>query len=82
MSEKMVREKIAKTILNLADAMETGSFQEKPLIGIAVSETEHGLDNIREGVRIAESRGFRACAVPFLPSSMMLLISFATVTLP
>lgn len=46
MSEKMVREKIAKTILNLADAMETGSFQEKPLIGIAVSETEHGLDNI------------------------------------
>lgn len=63
MSEKMVREKIAKTILNLADAMETGSFQEKPLIGIAVSETEHGLDNIREGVRIAESRGFRAVII-------------------
>ena len=63
MSEKMVREKIAKTILNLADAMETGSFQEKPLIGIAVSETEHGLDNIREGVRIAESSGFRAVII-------------------
>ena len=58
MSEKMVREKIAKTILNLADAMETGSFQEKPLIGIAVSETEHGLDNIREGVESRRAGAF------------------------
>ncbi len=63
MSEKMVREKIANAFLNLADAIESGSFQEKPLIGIAVSGTEHGLDNIREGVRIAEARGFKAVII-------------------
>ena len=63
MSEKMVREKIANAFLNLADAIESGSFQEKPLIGIAVSGTEHGLDNIREGVRLAEARGFKAVII-------------------
>lgn len=63
MSEKMVREKIANAFLNLADAIESGSFQEKPLIGIAVSGTEHGLDNIQEGVRIAETRGFKAVII-------------------
>ena len=63
MSEKIVREKIAKTFLNLADAIETGSFQSRPLIGVAVSGTEHGLDNICEGIRIAKSRGFDAVLI-------------------
>lgn len=63
MSEKMIKEKIANAFLNLADAIETGNFRENPLIGIAVSGTEHGLDNIQEGVRIAKGRGFNAVII-------------------
>ena len=54
MSEKQIKKMIANTFLDIADALETGSFGKKPVIGVAVAGTEHGMDNIYEGVRLAE----------------------------
>lgn len=63
MSEKHIREMIAGTFLDVADALETGTFGKQPVIGVAVSGTEHGMDNIREGVELAEKRGFKAVVI-------------------
>ena len=63
MSEKQIKEMIANTFLDVADALETGSFGRKPVIGVAVSGTEHGMDNIYEGIRLAGKKGFKAVAI-------------------
>lgn len=63
MSEKEVKKMIADTFLDIADAIESGSFEKKPLIGVAVSGTELGMENIKEGIRLAENNGYRAVII-------------------
>ncbi len=63
MSEQQIKRMVADTFLALADAIETGRFAKQPAIGVAVSGTELGMETIREGVRLAESRGFRATII-------------------
>ena len=63
MSEKQIKKMIAETFLDIADALETREFGGKPVIGVAVSGTEHGMENIYEGVCIAESRGYKAIVI-------------------
>ena len=63
MSENKIKEMIAGTFLEIADALETGTFGKQPVIGVAVSGTEHGMDNIYEGVRLAEKKGCKAVVI-------------------
>lgn len=63
MSEKELKRKIADTFLDIANAIENGSFEQKPLIGVAVSGTELGTDNILEGIRIAKGKGYRSVII-------------------
>lgn len=63
MSEKQIKKMIADTFLDIADALETGSFGKKPVIGVAVAGTEHGMDNIYEGVKLEEKKGFKAVVI-------------------
>lgn len=63
MSEKQIKKMIADTFLGIADALETGSFEKKPVIGVAVSGTEHGMENIYEGVKLAEKKGYKAVVI-------------------
>lgn len=36
---------------------------KKPLIGVAVSGTEHGMDNIENAVKLAQAKGYRAVII-------------------
>ncbi|MFR2966315.1 MAG: glycine reductase, partial [Anaerovoracaceae bacterium] len=63
MSEKQIKNMIANTFLDIADALETGSFGKKPVIGVAVAGTEHGMDNIYAGVKLAEKKGYKAVVI-------------------
>ena len=63
MSEKQIKSMIANTFLDIADALETGSFGKKPVIGVAVAGTEHGMDNIYAGVKLAEKKGYKAVVI-------------------
>ena len=63
MSEKQIKNMIANTFLDIADALETGSFGKKPVIGVAVAGTEHGMDNIYAGVKLAEKKGYNAVVI-------------------
>ena len=54
---------IADTFLDIADALETGSFGRKPVIGIAVAGTELGMENIYEGACLAEKRGYKTVVI-------------------
>ena len=58
-----IKKLIADQFLEIADALETGSFGKKPLIGIVVSGTEHGMENILEGARLAEKVGIRTVVI-------------------
>lgn len=60
MAEKQIKELIANTFLEMADALETGTFGKKPIIGLVVSGTELGLDTMEEGIRMAKQRGCEA----------------------
>lgn len=60
MSEKLIKKMIGNTFLELAEALETGKFGRQPVIGIASEGSEHGTDNIREAVRLAEKKGCKA----------------------
>ena len=63
MSEKQIKKMIAGTFLEMADALETGEFGKKPVIGIAAEGSEHGMENIYEGARLAEKRGCRTVVI-------------------
>lgn len=63
MSEKEIKSKIANTFLDIADAIEGGSFEKTPIIGVAVSGTEHGIENIIEGTKLAENKGYKAVII-------------------
>ena len=58
-----IKKIIAEQFLEIADAIESGSFGKKPVIGIAVSGTELGMENIYEGARLAEKAGFRTVVI-------------------
>lgn len=58
-----IKKIIAEQFLEIADAIESGSFGKKPIIGIAVSGTELGMENIYEGVRLAEKAGCKAVVI-------------------
>lgn len=63
MSEKQIKKSIADTFIEIADALETGSYGKKPVIGVAVSGAEHGLDDIKNGMEIAEKKGFKTILI-------------------
>ncbi len=58
-----IKKIIAEQFLEIADAIESGSFGKKPVIGIAVSGTELGMENIYEGARLAEKAGCRTVVI-------------------
>ena len=58
-----IEKMIADTFLDIADALETGSFGRKPVIGIAVAGTELGMENIYEGACLAEKRGYKTVVI-------------------
>ena len=58
-----IKKIIAEQFIEIADAIESGSFTKKPLIGIAVSGTELGMENIYEGARLAEKAGLRTLVI-------------------
>lgn len=57
MSEKKIKEVIAKTFLDMADGLETGSFGRKPVIGLAAEESEHGNDVLETAIELAKKKG-------------------------
>lgn len=57
MSEKNIKAMIAKTFLEVADALETGQYGRKPVIGFASEGSEHGQENIDLAVELAARRG-------------------------
>ena len=54
---------IANTFLEVADALETGQYGKKPVIGFASEGSEHGQDNIEEAMKIAEMKGLKAVLI-------------------
>ncbi|MEG2198848.1 MAG: glycine/sarcosine/betaine reductase complex component C subunit alpha [Anaerovorax sp.] len=54
---------IGKTFLDMADALETGEFGSKPVIGIAAEGSELGMENIYEGARLAAKRGCKTLVI-------------------
>ena len=42
MSERKIKAMIAETFLEVADALETGRYGKKPVIGFASEGSEHG----------------------------------------
>lgn len=59
----IVQKNKGKTFLEMADALETGEFGRKPVIGIAVEGSELGMENIYEGARLAEKKGFKTLVI-------------------
>lgn len=57
MSEKQIKKMIAATFLEVAEALKTGEYGKKPIIGIAGEDSEHGEDILRLGMEIAEKKG-------------------------
>lgn len=63
MSDKKIKSLIANTFLEVADALETGQYGKKPVIGIASEGSEHGEETILEAMRMAEQKGYRAILI-------------------
>lgn len=54
---------IAETFLEVADALETGQYGKKPVIGFASEGSEHGKENIEEAMRLIERAGNKALLI-------------------
>lgn len=63
MSESRINQIIADTFLDMADALETGEFGKKPVIGIAVEGSEHGDEVFAQAIAEAERKGYRALLI-------------------
>ncbi len=63
MSEQVIKKMIADTFLEVADALETGSYGKKPVIGIAGEDSELGEDNIKLGIELAKRKGYEAILI-------------------
>lgn len=46
---------IAEALLEIADGIESGSFAKKPKIGLTISGSEHGVENMLEAASLAKS---------------------------
>jgi len=53
MEEKKIKQLIGKTMLDIAEAIETGSFGEKTRVGITILGSEHGSENLIKGAELA-----------------------------
>jgi len=60
MSENRIKALIAETFLEVADALETGQYGKKPVIGFASEGSEHGEDNIKRAMELAAGKGLEA----------------------
>ena len=60
MSDKRIKTLIADTFLEVADALETGQYGKKPVIGFASEGSEHGEDNIKRAMELAAHKGLDA----------------------
>ncbi|MEF9938558.1 MAG: glycine/sarcosine/betaine reductase complex component C subunit alpha [Clostridium sp.] len=63
MSDKKIKALIAGTFLEMADALETGEYGKKPVIGLASEGSEHGQENIEEAIRIAQHKGVKTVLI-------------------
>lgn len=63
MSEKKIKAMIAETFLSMADALETGQYGKKPVIGLALEGSEHGQENIDEALSLAAGNGYEAVLI-------------------
>ena len=63
MSEQDIKKMIATTFLDLAEGLKTGEFKSGPVIGIAVSESEHGPEEFEEAIRLAAEKGVKAVLI-------------------
>lgn len=54
-----VKKVIAKTFLELSDALATGQFGHKPVIGLACEAPEHGENDLSLALKIAESKNLK-----------------------
>ena len=57
MSGKNIKAMIAETFLEVADALETGRYGKQPVIGFACEGSEHGEENTKLALEMAEKRG-------------------------
>ena len=63
MSDMKIKSLIAETFLEVADALETGQYGKKPVIGFASEGSEHGEDNITRAMELAEAKGLKAVLI-------------------
>lgn len=63
MSDTKIKNIIADTFLEMADALETGEFGKKPVIGIAAEGSEHGDEVFEQAIAEAERKGFKALLI-------------------
>ncbi|WP_129596188.1 glycine/sarcosine/betaine reductase complex component C subunit alpha [Anaerophilus nitritogenes] len=54
MSEKIIKQMIGKAFLEIADSLETGSFEKKVKIGVTTLGSEHGVKNMIKGAELAK----------------------------
>ncbi|MGN0311334.1 MAG: glycine/sarcosine/betaine reductase complex component C subunit alpha [Lachnospiraceae bacterium] len=62
MSEANIKKMIADTFLEVADALETGQFGKKPVIGFASEGSEHGKEDVEYAFSLAKGKNY----VPYL----------------
>lgn len=60
MSDKKMKAVIANTFLEVAEALETGQYGKKPVIGFVNEGSEHGQENITLAMQIAQKKGIQA----------------------
>ncbi len=53
MSEKNIKKMLGNTFMDIANAIETGSFGSKVKVGITTLGSEHGTDNLVKGAELA-----------------------------
>ena len=53
MEEKKIKQLIGKTMLDIAEAIETGAFGQKTRVGITILGSEHGSKNLIDGAELA-----------------------------
>lgn len=63
MSDNNMKALIARTFLEVADALETGTYGRMPVIGLASEGSEHGDETIDEALRIADMRGVKTLRI-------------------
>ena len=60
MSDNKIKAVIANTFLEVAEALETGQYGKKPVIGFVSEGSEHGQENIDQAMDFASKKGIQA----------------------